>query len=392
MAEKSMNIVFSLDFFPQLGGAHVWLYEVFRRWPQDILFLTSFYEERSEFSGPANLDKSLNVFRIFCRSYRDKFGQSFFRDLFFAISVSLKVSKYLRNSPSLLFSARIIPETFYLSFVPFLKKTKIVTFAHGEEFTSVKTSRLLTLYAKFALKRTFLIIANSFFTKGLVLENFRYSLPVEVVHLGVDYEKYQVSREEVERFVCSKGLNRDSIILFTVSRLEPRKNHVNVLYALKKLVSKGYPIKYIIAGDGSYKERLISLVEALGLNQKVSFWGPVDEYEKVLAFNSADIFIMPSIQIGADLEGFGIVFMEAAAAGVPSIAGNVGGQPEAVIHGKTGLVVDGKNVDEIAKAIRFLIENPEVRRSMGKEARKWAKEHDWSKISKITYEKVKSYL
>ncbi len=387
-----MDIAFSLDFFPQLGGAHVWLYEVFKRWPQDILFLTSFYEDKSEFSGLVHLDKSLNISRIFCRSYRDKFGQSFFRDLFFAISVSLKVSKYLRNSPSLLFSARIIPESFYLFFLPFLRKAKIVTFAHGEEFTATQTSRLLDLYAKLAFKRTSLIIANSFFTKNLVSNCLGSSVPVEVIHLGVDYKKYQVSQEEVERFVRSKGLNRDSIILYTVSRLEPRKNHANVLYALKKLISKGYSIKYIIAGDGSYKERLISLVEALSLNWNVSFWGPVDEYEKVLAFNAADIFIMPSIQIGADLEGFGIVFMEAAAAGVPSIAGNVGGQPEAVIHGKTGLVVDGKNVDEIAEAIRFLVENPEVRRRMGEEARKWAKEHDWSQISKITYEKVKSYL
>jgi len=387
-----MDIAFSLDFFPQHGGAHVWLYEVFKRWPRDVLFLTSFYEDKNGFSDQVNRDKSLNICRIFSRSYRNKFGQSLFRDLFFAVSVSLKVSKFLKNSQALLFSARIVPESFYLSFVPFLKKAKIVTFAHGEEFTSVKTSRLFTLYAKFALKRTFLIIANSFFTKNFVLESFSCSIPIEVVHLGVDYNKYQVSTEAVERFVRSKGLARDSLILFTLSRLEPRKNHTNVLYALKKLIHEGYSVKYIIAGDGSYKDRLLTLVEDLNLNQHVCFWGPVDELEKVLAFNAADIFIMPSIQIGADLEGFGIVFMEAAAAGTPSIAGNVGGQPEAVIHRKTGLVVDGRNVEEIANAIRFLIENPEVRRRMGEEARKWAKEHDWSIISKVIHEKTISYL
>ncbi len=113
--------------------------------------------------------------------------------------------------------------------------------------------------------------------------------------------------------------------------------------------------------------------------------GFVSEKEKILAFNLADIYIMPSIKHGSMIEGFGIVFLEAAAAGIPSIAGNVGGQPEAVRDGETGIVVNGKSREEVKDALRYLILNPEVRERMGKKGKKWAKQHEWKRISEKIY-------
>ena len=97
---------------------------------------------------------------------------------------------------------------------------------------------------------------------------------------------------------------------------------------------------------------------------------------------------MPSIQHGEMIEGFGIVFLEAAAAGVPSICGNVGGQAEAVVRGKTGLVVDGASLYDVKRAIRRLATDKSMRVMMGREGRKWAENHDWDHVVEATWEAI----
>lgn len=87
------------------------------------------------------------------------------------------------------------------------------------------------------------------------------------------------------------------------------------------------------------------------------------------------------------IEGFGIVFLEAAAAGIPSIAGNAGGQPEAVLHGCTGLVIDGANLAELKQAIRLLAEDVKLREYLGANGRKWAAENDWRSVAQKLVEK-----
>ena len=89
---------------------------------------------------------------------------------------------------------------------------------------------------------------------------------------------------------------------------------------------------------------------------------------------------MPSIDEGGLIEGFGIVFLEAAAAGVPSIAGNNGGQAEAVLDGRTGRVVDGRNVEAVADAIRALIGDPAARAEMAVQCVAWAAQNDWTRV------------
>ena len=116
------------------------------------------------------------------------------------------------------------------------------------------------------------------------------------------------------------------------------------------------------------------------------FPGSVSEVEKRVLFAAADVHAMPSVQLGEMIEGFGIVFLEAAAAGVRSICGNSGGQMEAVRDGETGLVVDGRESSDIAVALRKLANNAELRRQMGSNGRRWASGFDWSKVCARTLE------
>jgi phosphatidylinositol alpha-1,6-mannosyltransferase len=111
--------------------------------------------------------------------------------------------------------------------------------------------------------------------------------------------------------------------------------------------------------------RLRGLATELGLDSQVSFVGSVPADDLPAYFAASDLFVHPNRIEGQDFEGFGMVFLEAAAAGRAVIGGRSGGVPEAIDEGRTGLLVDGTNVDELTEAIRRLVDNPDLRQSFG---------------------------
>jgi len=308
---------------------------------------------------------------------------NFFKNLWKMIQVFKKIRC---SNPIVVHCVKAIPETVSILFIKYVlkQKLKIITYAHGEEFLVAKTSRQLKSLTKLAIKCSDLVIANSYSTKGLAASFYDES-KIKVVHLGVDSASYQLPGVEREEWRKKWGYSKDTIILITIARMEPRKNQAMVLKALTELRKEGLPLAYVLGGEGDEEQRLKQLTRELGIQPWVKFLGRISEEEKIKSFSAADIHIMPSIQVGPMIEGFGIVFMEAAAAGLPSIAGNVGGQPEAVVHEKTGLVVDGKNIEQIKGAIKRLVLSPEERKQMSRVARRWAQKHDWINITKTIY-------
>jgi len=106
-------------------------------------------------------------------------------------------------------------------------------------------------------------------------------------------------------------------------------------------------------------------VREAGLGTQVTFLGALNDAALPGLYAAADIFVMPNRTDGVDFEGFGIVFLEAAAAGLPCIAGNSGGAPEAILDGETGLLVSGTNIEELLECMRKLACSPELRRRLG---------------------------
>jgi glycosyltransferase involved in cell wall biosynthesis len=184
----------------------------------------------------------------------------------------------------------------------------------------------------------------------------------------------------------------ETVIVATVARMEPRKNQAIVIRAIAELRSEGIPLAYICAGDGEEHSRLVETARSLGIEQWVRFPGAVSDGEKVSILAAADVHAMPSIRHGSMIEGFGISFMEAAATGTPSIAGNVGGQSEAVLDGRTGLVIDGSSLSEVRSALRCLTLDPALRERMGREGKKWAAANDWASIVQRTQAAIQRIL
>ena len=227
------------------------------------------------------------------------------------------------------------------------------------------------------------IYACSSGTAGLFIDRFGLNTSVHIVRPGIKLQDHSTTREDRKRELIERFRLADAKILLTVGRLVPRKGVDLVVRSVSEL-SKEFPdLCYIVAGNGPDRERLIQMSAELGISDKVIFLGEVDEETKIALYDLCDIFVMPNRMLdGLDWEGFGIVFLEAALAGKPSIGGNNGGVPDAVEHGVTGYLVNtDSNEKETSEAIRGLISDESLREKLGSAARQRAMNHfSWETI------------
>jgi phosphatidyl-myo-inositol dimannoside synthase len=219
-----------------------------------------------------------------------------------------------------------------------------------------------------ALQRAALVVALSHFTAHQV--GAVHGVPetrIRVIHPAVDPALLREARPE-----AGGRRARDTATLLTVARLsaaERYKGCDTVISALPAVRLEAGPVQYVIAGDGDDLPRLRSLAEAQGVAPAVTFAGSVQRTDLPALYRDCDVFVMPSVAErrpeGWTGEGFGIVYIEASAFGLPVIAGNGGGAPEAVEDGVTGYVVDGRDAGAVAAALVRLITDEALRDRMG---------------------------
>ena len=169
--------------------------------------------------------------------------------------------------------------------------------------------------------------------------------------------------------------------LITVSRLDQRKSHKNILMTIKNLLPKFPKLKYVSVGDGEEKNNLVKLKEELGLKDEVSFIYKSSEQEKVGLIEKSNIFVMPSVVYKKSIEGFGISFIEAASYGKASIGGIYGGEADAIIEGKTGYLCDGDDLNKLYETLLKMMNNDHYK-ELGNNALKFSKNFSWDKIIK----------
>ena len=199
-------------------------------------------------------------------------------------------------------------------------------------------------------------------------------LPVVVIPPGVDTDRF-IPLGDAERAAVRKqfGVPPESTLVVSVSRLVPRKGMDTLIRAAARLAPIHPDLEVVIGGSGRDRDRLERLVADLAA--PVRLVGRVDDDDLPGLYGAADVFAMDCRNrwLGLEQEGFGIVFLEAAACGVPQIAGESGGAAEAVVDGETGLVVeDPQSVAALADALRALIVDPDRRARMGKAGRQRA--------------------
>lgn len=168
------------------------------------------------------------------------------------------------------------------------------------------------------------------------------------------------------------GLSNASVIV-SVGRLVPRKGQDRLIEALPIIRNAIPNIHLVLVGEGRYRKTLEKLAEKRGVRDLVTFVGRVAFAELPDYFRIGDIFAMPSRSrlAGLEVEGLGIVYLEASGCGLPVIAGNSGGAPDALVDGVTGIIVDGGNINEIASSIVRVLNDPKKMRAMGTAGNEW---------------------
>jgi phosphatidylinositol alpha-1,6-mannosyltransferase len=168
----------------------------------------------------------------------------------------------------------------------------------------------------------------------------------------------------------------DRPVVVCVSRLVPRKGQDTLILAMPRILREVPDAALLIVGGGPYRGELEKLARRTGVAAAVRFTGAVPWEELPAHYGAGDVFAMPcrTRRGGLDVEGLGIVYLEASATGLPVIAGDSGGAPDAVLDGETGWVVAGGSPEQSAERVVTLLHDPELRRRMGERGRRWVEE------------------
>ncbi|MBQ0992478.1 glycosyltransferase family 4 protein [Micromonospora sp. H61] len=193
---------------------------------------------------------------------------------------------------------------------------------------------------------------------------------------GVDVDTYHPSMDG-EQVRARLGLT-DRPVVVCVSRLVPRKGQDTLIRALPEIRRRVPDAALLIVGGGPYRATLEKLARQTGVERDVVFTGTVPSVELPAHYAAGDVYAMPcrTRNRGLDVEGLGIVYLEASATGLPVVAGDSGGAPDAVREGETGYVVRGRDVAQLADRVARLLADRDLARQLGAAGRAWV-EREW---------------
>jgi len=234
-------------------------------------------------------------------------------------------------------------------------------FCHGMDLLEPSGSLRYRMVMKRTLHHAARILANSRYTAELAKKFGARAENVRILYPGVDCERF---RPPVQR-------STESIIL-SVGRLVARKGFDMIIRALPRLVKQIPNVSYWCVGHGPDRDRLQQLALDLKVSERIRWFGEVDESEKARLYQSAALFAMPNRITESDrsVEGFGIVFLEAGACGLPVIGGNSGGTADAIVDGETGYLVDPIDIDALTQRLLTLLNNADMRQRLGDAGRR----------------------
>ncbi|MBU0995292.1 MAG: glycosyltransferase family 4 protein [Proteobacteria bacterium] len=353
---KDSSIIFlTCNFMPVRGGISNYIYEIIRHLPNENIRIIGLPTKNSkQFHSNQNFKISrLNV-------PVNSASSIFFKFIWPVYFWTLK--KYKNSSVVLCDCAHhtlLIPAILFSKFyaVPF------GVFTHGTDLLKHQGKVYSKIFNKL-LDAAEIVFSNSEQTKKILLSIGLKSHKIKVVYPNVNIQKFK-DKASVETIIDRHNLHNKKIIL-TVSRLVERKGIDTFIKSMIIIIKSLPEAHYLIVGTGSYGEKLKELVCRYKLNKHITFAGFIPDEEINAYYSVCDLFVLVSrcLSIG-DIEGFGIVFLEANYFGKPVLAGNSGGISEAVLHNKTGIIVDPDNIQEVAKAAVQLLENRTFSQKLG---------------------------
>lgn len=356
------------DFGPRAGGIETFLIGLIERAPKGCVIVYTSNQQDTE---------------RYDQEWLENFGVEVIRD---RAKILLPTPRVARNVNKIV-RTRKIEQAIFGAAAPLGVLSKglrrngvknIVALTHGHEVWWAKLwpfSRAISFIGKYVDHLTYL----GDFTRTEISKALSSRAKSAMVKIapGIDTEHFLPTASATD-LRSQLGLANKKVIV-SVGRLVHRKGQDTLIQSLPDIL-KSHPSAHILlVGEGPYREHLEKLVNQLQVQNAITFIGRIQYRDLPRYICVGDIFAMPSRSrlAGLEVEGLGIVYLEASSCGLPVIAGKSGGAPDAVIEGVTGVTVDGTSAEEVAGAIIEMLDKPENSKAMGEAGRKWIQDK-WS--------------
>lgn len=366
-------------FLPTKGGTAVWFDEVYRRLGGRQIHIVTADVPGAE--GHDRLHPNV-VHRLKLRRHWWLRPESL---AMYAKFLVVSLAAGLRYRFDAVHAGRVLPEGLVALVVARAIRRPLVIYSHGEELTTwrqaVKRCVMVWTY-----RRADLVIANSEFTRDELVKLGVTPEKIALLYPGVDVERFRPGLP-CNDLKASVGAGAGEKLIVSVGRLSRRKGFDQVIRALPVLLQRDFDVHYVVIGIGQDWDYLQSLAKEMNVSERVHLLGHVTPDDLPRWYNAADVVTMPNREIDGDTEGFGMVYVEAAACAKPTVAGLAGGTGAAVIDGVTGLRVDGASTQAVADALGHLLRDPHFAGLLGERGwRRVISELSWQHVAEKTKE------
>jgi phosphatidylinositol alpha-1,6-mannosyltransferase len=360
--EQSKTLCITNDFGPRAGGIETFVVGLIQRMPKNSVIVYT-----------ASQADSVPFDEMWLRDY----GVEVIRDASKVLLPSFRVGRNVRK----LVRERNIEFVFFGAAAPLALLApglrtagvkRIVALTHGHEVWWSRLWPFSWAIARIGRSVDALTYLGDF-TRGEIAKALNPDSIEKLVRIapGIDTEHF-TPRSDAQVLRQSLGLV-DKKVIVSVGRLVHRKGQDVLIAAMPEIITSIPDAHLLLIGEGPYKQELEKRIKNLGLANRVTFVGRVQYEELPRYICVGDVFAMPSRSrlAGLEVEGLGIVYLEASACGLPVIGGISGGAPDAVLQGETGFAVDGTSAQEVARAVVKVLADKELAQKLGTRGRQW---------------------
>lgn len=342
------TLVLTHEYYPFKGGVARYCHNLFRFFAEDEYLVVT---DNKKVKPAANIINTKLVWSKLKPSW---------------LLAYFKLKKIIKkNNIEQIFTPNILP----LGTLAYFLKIPYIISLHGLDIN-------LALANKPALAKKILINAKAIIVNSQNTAKIIEPLGINKnkIHLLYPGRDFNTNYDQTKLEAFRKKLNiTDEKIIITLARLNKRKGQDLVIRAMAQL-KENYKLKYFIIGSGQEKKYLESLIKEYKLNNNVFIFDNIDDEELIYFFKLANLFVLPHRHMDNDIEGFGIVFLEAALCSLPIIAGDSGGVKEVFNSSEQAIFINSDDLRSLVKAVEYLLNNPIEADKLAKAAYKRAME------------------
>lgn len=367
------TLVLTQNFPPASGGSGRWFWELYSRLGNDYIVAADEMAESAVFDSTA----PITIHRL--PLYSPQWGVASLQGLKYYWQSFRALRRLVKEQDiDYIHCGRVLPEGLMAWMLRKTLGIPYLCYVHGEDLEASALSRELNSLTKLVMRGAEKIICNSHNSANIVSRvDESVNHKVTVMHPGADTKKFSPIESMDNDFLSCMGWQGKKVIL-TVGRLQARKGQDKMIEAMPEILKRCPQAHYVIIGHGESRSHLEDLIDSLELKEHVQMLTDCDDETMIKCYQHCDVFILPNRTEGQDIEGFGMVLVEAQACAKPVIAGNSGGTKETLISGETGEIVDATDVSALAAVITKFIEDPACCEVYGKAGRKHSVQaFDW---------------